>query len=246
MPLTESHQAARAYATVVQVDALTPLAVVIEQAFLAGYQRAVTDQALGQLSPVPCRPPHHEFSDLRPSESAAREQRAAMDTAVNGYELPPSWRPVLHRSGGAPCHRPAFYITRPVTRGEPPDLSIMRLLPDFHEATPLDAASCGSCGVRIDFYSTHDVDWTVHLVDPPAPARSAAGPLEADEARTESVGLADADASIGLKMAPEETPYPSEGGPPSTGPEQLSFLEGLAPYLSPEPQTAVDSTGASP
>jgi hypothetical protein len=84
----------------------------------------------------------------------------------------PNWFPVLHVNGKYPCSSVAFYVTSRPRRDMIAKLELMRIfaspkvppgtsIPEPYWRVPLpnDEPHCATCDLRIDPYTSQDVDW---------------------------------------------------------------------------------------
>jgi hypothetical protein len=108
-----------------------------------------------------------------------------------------------------------MYLTRMISRGERPDLTLLRLLPDLRVPTPVDAPVCGSCGLPIDPYTNQDVDWHPHFL--PASQPTFVRPLRSVPANLP--GALDDDAAISRGVASDRGLPPTQPDTPSLLPE---------------------------
>lgn len=240
-PLTPTGEA-RFYAVSHEpLDPAIPLIRIIEQAWLAGYSYRDKEASFGPPTVIP------KTDDPRlgapPPQSYYVEGEPGLQRIIGQPD--PSLRPLLHKHGDKPCHRPAMYLTRMLSYGEPPDLALLRLLPDMRQPTPIDPPICGSCGIAIDPYTQRDLDWAPHFERGPAPLNPYAptppplshpfSHLQRSEPEDDPPVVSTVSPEVGLASdaipdAPgvmADEPYPSDADPPAPtlGDEMLRTLE---------------------
>jgi hypothetical protein len=111
-----------------------------------------------------------------------------------------------------------MYVVRRLQYGEPPDLSLLRLLPDLRQPPPLDPPLCGSCGMHIDPYTQRDLDWVPIFERASLFER----PLRSGPVGTPDVALGAEESGVGL--APVVAPPATE----ATGSEPVPLRVGPA------------------